>query len=247
VRLDVLGLGAVAWGLVLVCGPVRVAAWEPRTETTRGVPARGYERAEAETIRTHLQEILADPRYAPHKTFGQWLMERLARWGAPRMPRGMREFFFWFLLIWCLLTLAAILAHLGWTIWLLLRPQRSSPAAKLSEDAAQYETASFEQLWERSAELARAGSFRAALGILLLALLRQLEARKVLRFHRSKTNGEYVREYPAQLTGRREFVQFVAAFERTIYGGSDVTGPTYDTMNTLARQVLSDASPKPQI
>ena len=51
----------------------------------------------------------------------------------------------------------------------------------------------------------------------------------------------------ASSCGRREFVQFIAAFERTIYGGFEVAGPTYDTMSTLAKQVLSDVSQKPQI
>ncbi len=87
----------------------------------------------------------------------------------------------------------------------------------------------------------------AAIGVLLVALLRRLDALKVLHFHKSKTNGEYVREYPGERAGRREFVQFITAFEHSIYGGSEAAGPTYDTMTILAQQVLRDASEKPQI
>jgi hypothetical protein len=212
----------------------------------RSAPA-DYARAEAETIRTHVQEILSDPRFAPHKTFWQWLREKLVRWGGPHLPEGVKKFIEWVVILWCILTLLAIFAHLAWTIWLLVRPQRGAPGSELPAGAEDYENASFEQLWERSAELARHSAFRAAIGVLLVALLRQLDALKVLHFHKSKTNGEYVREYPGQRAGRLEFVQFVAAFERNVYGGSPVAGPTYATMTTLAKQVVSNASSKPQI
>ena len=38
----------------------------------------------------------------------------------------------------------------------------------------------------------------------LVALLRRLDALKVLHFHKSKTNGEYLREYPGQRAGREQ-------------------------------------------
>ena len=224
-----------------------VVAAGPRGRVPATSAPRDYARANAETIRTHLQEILSDPRYASHKTLGQWLAEKLSRWEGPHLSKGVKRFIFWVVMTWCILTLLAIFAHLVWSIWLLARPQKSSALAELPAGSESYENASFEQLWERSAALARTGAFRAAIGVLLVALLRRLDALQVLRFHKSKTNGEYVREYPSRLVGRREFVQFVTAFERSIYGGSAVAGPTYDTMSTLAQQVLSDASQKPQI
>lgn len=224
-----------------------VAAAGPRVQPTTASAPSAYARAEAETIRTHLQEVLSDPRYASHKTFRQWLMEKLARWKGPDLPQGVKTVILWVVMIWCILTLLAIFAHFVWTIWLLVRPQRSSATAELPGGSEGYDNASFEQLWERSAELARSRAFRAAVGVLLVALLRGLDTLKVLHFHKSKTNGEYVREYPSQRVGRRDFVQFIAAFERNIYGGSDVAGPAYDTLSTLARQVLSDVSQKPQI
>ncbi len=218
-----------------------------RARTTTAPVSVDYPRADAKTIRTHVQEILSDSRFASHKTFWQWLNEKLARWEGPRLSEGVKRIILWVVLAWCLLTLLAILIHLGWTIWLLARPQKSSPGTVLPAGSERYENASFEQLWEHAAELARAGAFRAATGVLLVALLRRLDTLKVLHFHKSKTNGEYLREYPSHDAGRHSFAQFIATFERSIYGGSEVAGPTYDTMNTLAKQVLSDASQKPQI
>ena len=224
-----------------------LAAGGPRARTTTASAPADYARADAQTIQTHLDKILSDPRFAAHKTLWQWLGEKLVRWGGPHLPDAAKRVIGWVVIIWCVLTLLAILAHLAWTIWLLARPQRGSLASELPGDGENYENASFEQLWARSAELARTGAFRAAVGLLLVALLRRLDALKVLHFHKSKTNGEYVREYPSQQAGHREFMQFVLAFERSIYGGSEVARSAYDTMTTLAQQVLSDASQKSQI
>jgi Domain of unknown function (DUF4129) len=235
----------VSVGATLALVLFGTAAGGPRART-RPAPS-DYARADAATIRTHVQKILSDPRFAPHKTFWQWLQEKLVRWEGPHLPKVVTKVIEWVVIVWCIFTLLAIFAHLTWTIWLLARPQRGSPGSALPAGSEDYENASFEELWERSAELARRGAFRAAVGVLLVALLRQLEALKVLHLHKSKTNGEYVREYPGQRAGRQEFVQFVAAFERSIYGGSEVAGPTYTTLTALAQQVVSNASSKPQV
>ena len=232
----------------LILGAATAVALFGALAQARATPAAApadYTRADAQAIRTHVQDILSDPRFASHKSIWLWLGEKLGRWGVPHLSPGVKKVILWLVLIWCILTLIAILAHLGWTIWLLVRAPHASPEAELALGSENYDHASFEQLWERSAELARTGAFRAATGVLLLALLRRLDALKVLRFHKSKTNGEYLREYPSQLVGRREFGQFVAAFERTIYGGADVAGSAYDSMTTLAKQVLRDVCEKP--
>jgi hypothetical protein len=224
-----------------------VATAVPRARTAPVSAPADYARADAETIRSHLEDILSDPRFAAHKTLWEWLREKLRRWGVPDLSPEWANFIAWAVAAWCLLSLLAILGDLGWTIWLLLRPEKRTSIAEVPGGSERYENASFEQLWERSAGLARAGEFRAAIGVLLVALLRRLDTLKVLHFHKSKTNGEYVREYPGERAGRREFVQFITAFERSIYGGSEVAGPAYNTMSTLAQQVLRDASEKPQI
>lgn len=241
-RVSLVSLGT-ALALVLFAE----AAAGPRARTTPVSAPADYARADADTVRAHLEGILSDPRFASHKTFWQWLVEKLSRWGGPRLSPEWGKFIVWAVVAWCVLSLLAILGDLGWTIWLLARPPRRDAKPCVSVTTEGYENASFEQLWERSAELARTGAFRAAIGVLLVALLRGLDTQKVLHFHKSKTNGEYVREYPGQLVGRRYFVQFIAAFERSIYGGSDVAEPTYETMSTLARQVLTDVTQKPQI
>jgi hypothetical protein len=211
--------------------------------------AGGYERADAQTIRDGTREIVSDPRFAPRKTFWQWLGEKLLRWDRPDVdvPEWLKEAAGWTVITWCVLTLLAILGHAAWTIWMLAGPARRRSAGALGDDADAYESASCEQLWERAQALAGTGAFRAAAGILLVALLRRLDALKVLSFHKSKTNGEYAREYPDDRAGRREFTQFIAAFERSIYGGREVPGRTYEAMSQLARRIIDSVSQNAQI
>ena len=209
--------------------------------------AAQYERPEAQMIKDCTRSILADPQFAPHKTFAQWLQEKLRRWDRPDidLPRGVGAFLMWAITAWCVLTLLAILIHFGWTVWVLVRRPQEPGVAAGSDGSTCYEHLSFEQLWHKARELAQRGAFREAAGVLLIALLRRLEAVDVLRFHASKTNGEYLREYPGQSPGRPQFAQFIAMFERSIYGGLEIPGQTYEEMNSLAQRILSDVGPEP--
>jgi len=217
---------------------------------SRGVAETSrYERADAPTIKTCTREILADPRFAPRKTFRQWLNEKLSKWDRPdiTVSDGVERFILWAVVSWCVLSLLAILIHFAWTIWIAVRRPKSAAIGVPHEGAELYEQLSDEQLWRKSQELAGQGAFRQAVGVLLIALLRRLEGSSVLRFHTSKTNGEYLREYPSDVAGRSQFTQFIGLFERSIYGGLDVAGPTYETMNSLAQRIVSDVDQRPQI
>ncbi|MEN6576254.1 MAG: DUF4129 domain-containing protein [Phycisphaerales bacterium] len=208
-----------------------------------------YGRPDTQTIRDCAREILADPQFSPRKTFRQWLIERLSRWNRRDLdlPDGVGRFLLWAVISWCILALLAILIHLGWTIWMAVRRPKCPGVVAGPGASHLYEQLSFEQLWQKSRELARQGAFREAAGVLLIALLRRLEALHVLRFHTSKTNGEYLREYPGESAGRSQFVQFIGMFEQSIYGGIEVPRQTYETMDSLAQRIVSDVAQQPQI
>jgi hypothetical protein len=231
--------------LLLAVGAAWVA-WVPAGAAPTDRTSQ-YERPDAQTIKDHTRQILSDPQFAPRKTFAQWLQEKLRRWDRPdvRLPRGIGTFLLWAVIAWCLLALLAIFIHFLWTIWVLVRRPQISGIPLGAEGSVLYERWSFEQLWQKSQDLAQRGAYRDAAGVLLLALLRRLDASRVLRFHTSKTNGEYLREYPGQAPGRSQFAQFVAAFERSIYGGLEVPKQTYETMNSLAERIVGDVVPKP--
>ncbi|MEN6424157.1 MAG: DUF4129 domain-containing protein [Phycisphaerales bacterium] len=226
-----------------------LALGQPGVADGKDAETPKYERPDTQTIKNHTREILADPQFSPQKTFRQWLTEKLSRWNRRDLdlPDGVGRFVLWAVISWCILALLAILIHLGWTIWMAVRrPKR--PGVVAGPGASHlYEQLSFEQLWQKSQELARQGAFREAAGVLLIALLRRLEALHVLRFHTSKTNGEYLREYPGEQAGRPQFVQFIGMFERSIYGGIEVPRQAYETMDSLAQRIVSDVAQQPQI
>lgn len=234
--------------LVLVLSLGLLSMSPSPAQEIRSDQTTAYDRPEAETIETVTQQIAADPQFLPRKTFMQWLGEKLNRWGGPDidLPKGLGRVIYWIVVIWCVGALIAILGHMIWTICLAVRPS-STPSGAADSIKALEKITSPEQLWIRSRELAEAGQFREAMGALLLALLRQLERRHVVRFHRSKTNGEYVSEYRRDLAGYGEFRDFVATFERSIYGGLPVARQTYDNMTTAAERIIHDVSSQTQV
>ena len=81
-----------------------------------------------------------------------------------------------------------------------------------------------------------AGAYRAAFTALLLAL----ERLKLLRFARSKTVGEYLREVPRSHSVRPAFAGAARAFEMHIYGDRRPGEPEVDAMLAHYEQALQE-------
>jgi hypothetical protein len=193
----------------------------PASEQKRP-PADRYQRADAATVKAEAEKVLADPRYAPRWSFWRWLREKLSHWSLPdfHVPAGLSTVIIWLLLIWCVLTLVAILAHVIWTFVVLKRSRTAGGEVSLPQAAPQFgEGLTYDELVAGMREAASRGQFRRALAFMMLALLRRLDEAGTVRFHRSKTNGEYVREYPPAAGGRDEFRKFTRGFDAVVYGG----------------------------
>ncbi|MHC4543466.1 MAG: DUF4129 domain-containing protein [Planctomycetota bacterium] len=206
-----------------------------------------FERVDAETIKMHTRQILSDNRFSPRKTFWQWLIEKLSKWEGPRLGlgTGWAKFVLWFVFFWCILTLVAILIHLIWTILILISSRVSSSRVPRLVGCESLGAKSFEELCKIAQELAGKRAFREAIGTLMLALLRWLDSGSLIRFHESKTNGDYIREYPTAHPSCKDFKKFVIAFEQTVYGGLQVDGQVYRQMNFLLEQIRNHANQRP--
>lgn len=225
--------------LLIITG---IISFSPRLSRADEIAIEGisqFDRADVETIKMHTGQILSEPALASRKTFWQWLGDKFSRWKRPNLDlgSGWATFIRSVILIWCVLALLAILAHLIWTIRLLVWPNRHRQNAITGSSSIAVKITSFEELYKMAQELAEKGAFAEAISLLILALLRLLDSVGTIRFHESKTNGDYVREYPSDHVGRNEFRRFVLIFEQTIYGSFRGDRQTYSQMNSLMEHI----------
>ena len=232
--------------LLIIAGIVSLSPRVSRADEVAGREISQFDRADVDTIKMHTRQILSEPDLAARKTFWQWLGGKLPKGRLPslNLRSGWAKFIVWILLIWCVLTLVAILAHLIWTVGLLVWPNTRRQDVMSGSGSERVRSMSFEELYERARELAEKGAFAEAISFMIAALLRLLDSVGTIRFHESKTNGDYVREYPSDHVGRNEFRQFVMVFEQTIYGRLHGDRQTYSKMNSLMEQIRSCVTQK---
>jgi hypothetical protein len=114
------------------------------------------------------------------------------------------------------LVLIAILVHLTWVVRRSLRPsvRLDLPTVMTGpiRDAA----------WHlaEALRLSAAGRFAEALAHRFVAAVLDLDARRVLQFHPSKTPAEYAREARLDEVGRSELADLVASLYRHLFGGA---------------------------
>lgn len=140
-----------------------------------------------------------------------------------------------------MLTLLAILAHIVWTLVMVFRGRSEGRGATWRRSgAAGEQELTYDELLRLMARYVHGGEFRRAIGAMMLALLRRLDAVRIVVFHRSKTNGDYVREFPASGAGRTEFRRFALAFDMIAYGGMRCTPEVFGKMKSLFDQVQAN-------
>jgi hypothetical protein len=99
-------------------------------------------------------------------------------------------------------------------------------------------------LWQQADELARQGQFLEAVRRLYLAVLALLHRSHLIRFEKTRTNGEYVRqvqltpEAPANVHAR--FNQLTRLFDQKWYGDRSCDEREYGDCRALAEQLRAD-------
>ena len=217
-----------------------------RADETAITKTSQFERADVETIKMHTRQILSEPALASRKTFRQWLLEKFSKWNGPKfnLGSGWATLIWSVILIWCILTLAAILTHLIWTIRLWIRPKKYRKNAAGGTSSKPSKIMSFEELYKIAQELADKGSFSEAISAMLSGLLRLLDSSGIIRYHESKTNGDYIREYPSNLASRNEFRKFILVFEQIVYGRFCCDRQIYSQMNSLMECIHNGVTQK---
>ena len=174
-------------------------------------------------FRAVLDSVFAAPAYQwqdrpdPFAFLRRWasfLLDRLARWGEAH-PQAVR------LIAWTLLALLVL--FLVRTILAVVRGFRAAPESPGSQRATVVRDSAW---YRREAErLASEGRLLEAMQADFTALILELDRRHLLRFHPSKTPGEYVREARLSEPSRSELSQLVWSLYRHLFAREPVTAP----------------------
>jgi hypothetical protein len=164
----------------------------------------------ADSLRTIIDAVVSAPAYQTRAPVDPWAPVRRLWWSLldwimelrGTSPTAYR------LLVWgMVLILAAIVTH---ALWIAARTIRAGTGPADRRDATP-PPAPRDAAWygAHAERLAAEGRFAEAMQSDFLRLVLELDARSVMRFHPSKTPGEYVREGTMTPDARRNFRQLV--------------------------------------
>lgn len=179
----------------------------------------GPQQVASDSLAAVLRGVFATREYQWTRTSNTltWLMDRFQR--LIEWLEGLRVSFpiyYYVVLTVLTLSLIAILVHLTWVVRQSLRPVKPSGPRTVFmgpvRDAA----------WHlaEARRLGAAGRFAEALGHRFIAAMLELDARRVLQFHPSKTPAEYAMEARLDDVGRSELRGLVASLYRHLFGGA---------------------------
>lgn len=204
-----------------------------------------YPRRNAETIRQTAQEILRSKRFAEKTSLMDRFWEWLFSWGLPSLGGTWATLLFWVLAIGAGLIVLAVLVHFIVSLVGAFRGRgRLGPEDPNVPHFKELGSRSYDELCQSMARLRENGDFRGAIGAMMAALLRWLEAAGLVGFDKAKTNGDYVREFPPA-DGREAFRRFVGDFDRTIYAGAACGASQYEQMKHQFEGVQAHVRPGP--
>jgi hypothetical protein len=190
---------------------------------------------DGETVRRQLERVLSRPEFRPGGDFS-WLTRWLEEWfswlgslssGAPAL--------FWLLLVGCLLLLALIIFHLGWTIrrMLVVAPREGADA----EGAA--ERARLSQAYRQQArESAARGDFTEAIRFLFLSLVYRFDEEGRALFQRAYTNREYLGLFDDRPLVNQDLCVFVDVLDANWYGQRPTDRQRYEECLALYDRLL---------
>ncbi len=200
-----------------------------------------------DSLRAALREVFARPEYRWNERPDPWawivaVWDRLLDWldGLQRgHPAGFKV-----LLALLTLVLVGLLAHMGYVVWRITRPTARTPAwgeGVGGIGAPELADARAHRL--RAEELARAGRYAEALAHRFVALVLDLERRRALAFHPSKTPAEYVGEARLDAAGRASLAELVARLYRHVFGGIPCDEGGYREFGAAADELMSHVAP----
>lgn len=191
----------------------------------------------ADSIRATLSEIYVRPEFdweTPPDLFG-WLSQLIASVNSWLQALEVEHpVAYWLLVAGLAGLLLLILAHLSTTVVRVLR-YKERPEA----ESALRVTAQRDVRWhlDRVAQLKLEGRYGEALAHRFVAVLLELERRKALEFHPSKTPAEYRSEVQLDPAGQSVFADLVTKLYRHLFGGAPCGPEDLEVFERAARAI----------
>lgn len=156
------------------------------------------------------------------------------------------------ILMWALvgLAVAVVVVGAGLLVWHLLRDQQrvrpkeqgavGPETEEMPEDLGQQSPAA---LWQQADELARRGDFLGAVRVLYLSVLAVLHQAGLIRYERTRTNGEYADQLRPRLALHAPFCRLTGLFELKWYGERSCREDDFRACRDLAEDLRRTTSP----
>ncbi|MCC6316942.1 MAG: DUF4129 domain-containing protein [Gemmatimonadaceae bacterium] len=189
----------------------------------------------ADSLRALIEVVLRAPEYQARAPRDAWAPVARAWWAlldwVDRLresnPLGYRAFVWLMVLI-----LAAIVLH---AMWIAARTLRAGTAPAPAEPLAQSSIVRDAAWYAREVErLTASGRLAEAMQADFLRFVLELDARRVARFHPSKTPSEYVREADLGDEARRDLRAVVATLYAHVYARVAITPEAWARWRDLA-------------
>lgn len=208
----------------------------------------GKARVEPQRVKKELTQILASPEY--NRSFQQNAADKALTNLGRAIVRAIKRFFGWIgdhlsfesatgigIISWvgAWVMVLAFLVLVALVIKRVLGSKAGRTRKEAAEDDAVYEMAPARQLIRQAAKLAEAGDYRAAFKTAYLASIAYLDEIRALRFERSRTNWEYLRELKqgGHEKPHSELQPLTLDFDRKIYGREECAKEDYLRATTV--------------
>jgi hypothetical protein len=145
---------------------------------------------------------------------------------------------------------AVVIAGIGYAVyqWWLNRPQakpqtQGALGPKAHDFLEDPDKQNVSRLWQEADALARAGDYLGAVRTLYLAVLALLHQARLIRYERTRTNGEYADQLRRRQALHRPFLGLTGVFEVKWYGERTCQAQDYQACRELAEELRVESKP----
>lgn len=224
--------------ILLFCGATGAAA----AETGSGIERVSLE--DRRQVREAVAEVLAQPEFRrvrdDSRSWAEWLAEHLNAallWLRDRLW-GLPGWLSWFIVIWMVLTVVAILAHLVFVLASQFGVGGSRQTGHRRDEGriCGIQNPDFDAVFAEAQRQLEARHWAAAVRYLYVAAILWLDQRGMVRFRAAKTNRDYLNELTTHAGAQQHFRVMTSTFDRVVYGGA---APSESTCRTMAATLES--------